>query len=48
MNRGRVVTVLDHDQATKERIMTAAAGSTTAGTDGASPMNASPTNGAGQ
>jgi hypothetical protein len=41
MNRGRVVEILDHGDATKERIMTAAAGTTRASA-------VSTTNGAGQ
>jgi ribose transport system ATP-binding protein len=51
MNRGRVVEILDHADATKERIMTAAAGTTHAGTDdvpGDIRDASSPTNGAGQ
>jgi ribose transport system ATP-binding protein len=43
MNHGRVVAVLDHDDATKERIMTAAAG-----TGSTSPGAAETTNGASQ
>jgi ribose transport system ATP-binding protein len=43
MNRGRIVAVLEHRDASKERIMTAAAGTTAPSAD-----DASPTNGAGQ
>jgi ribose transport system ATP-binding protein len=42
MNRGRIVEILDHRDASKERIMTAAAGTTAPSAD------VPPTNGAGQ
>jgi ABC-type sugar transport system ATPase subunit len=39
MNRGRVVEILDHRDASKERIMTAAAGTTAPTADDVSPTN---------